>query len=68
MSNIPLISHRMFVAAVAQERRLPPPDLPSDLEPASEQHALVEILDPSDWAGPPALQDAQPPFLSADDI
>lgn len=46
MSGIPLISHRMFVAAIAQEHHPVVFDPLPDLDLPGESLSSVEILDP----------------------
>jgi hypothetical protein len=51
MSSLPLISHHLFVAAIAPEdhkrRRSGPPEAAADSEPRSDQAITMEILDSS---------------------
>lgn len=65
MSNIPHISHRMFVAAVAQERRQATAsheDLPWD----ENSSASLEVLDLPTWQNSPLADEPLPPFEPAD--
>lgn len=60
MSSIPLITHRMLVAAVVQERHHSQPA--EELLPLwpDARVATVEVLDPSDWTNPPGPPIAPP--------
>ena len=59
MSSIPLISHRMFVAAVVHEREdVCPPVIHQAPRPAPPRD--FEVSDPADWMNQPRIEILQP--------
>ena len=68
MSNIPLISHRMFVAAVAQERHSAAPPQGDEPQPKHDGYATLEVLDTPGWTNVAPKDEFRDHITQAEDV